>query len=226
MKLHHGDTIEFMRQMPAESVDLVLTDPPYLMDYSSNFRQVNKFEGGRSIANDLPTDTQLIVDYFEQCHRILKNDTHIYSFCSWHKLDFFKIEFEKHFTLKNILIWNKRGGGIGDLKGSYMSTNEFILFGHKGRRELLGKRGPSVLEFDKVPASKMIHQTEKPVPLLSYLVNKSSNPGDIVFDGFMGSGTTGLAAQQNGRDFIGCEIDDIHFNSANERLNGGLNAFF
>lgn len=204
--------------MQPGSVDLVVTDPPYLMDYSSGFRQKNKFEGGGDILNDKDSH-QLIIDYFEQCERILKDDTHIYSFCSWHQIDFFKTEFEKHFKLKNILIWHKPGGGIGDLNGSYMTDNEFILFGHKGRRDLNGKREGSVQKFNKVPPSSMVHPTEKPIKLLRSFITKSSSPGDTVFDGFLGSGATGVAALIEEREFIGCELDERFYKISKNRLN-------
>ena len=222
-----GDCIQHMKNMDEKSVDLVVTDPPYLMDYNSGFRTKNKFEGGGSIMNDKNSET-LISDYFEQCYRILKDDTHIYSFCSWHKIDFFKQEFEKHFELKNILIWHKPGGGIGDLKGSFMTDNEFVMFGHKGRRELNGKREGSVQKFAKVTPSEMIHPTEKPVPLLKSFIQKSSNENEIVFDGFAGSGATGVAARECNRQFIGCELDERFFKIAKSRIENvsDLTGFF
>src|SRR5690606_18015226 len=111
--LYQRDCIEGMRMLPAESVDLVVTDPPYLMNYRSNRRVVNdKFN---HIANDVDSHS-LISDYFTECHRVLKDDTAIYAFCSWHHIDFFKTEFERHFKLKNIIVWNKNNHGSGDLK--------------------------------------------------------------------------------------------------------------
>lgn len=216
-KIYNEDCIAVMRQMENDSVDLVVTDPPYLMDYSSNKRQKNKFEGGGAILNDKNAEG-LIIDYFEQCARIMKNNTHIYSFCSWHQIDFFKQEFEKHFKLKNIIIWHKPGGGIGDLKGSYMTDNEFVLFGHKGRRELRGKRIGTVQTWNKVTPSTMVHPTEKPVALLQNFIEKSSEEGEIVFDGFIGSGATGVAAINCGRKIVGCELDKRFHVIAEERV--------
>ena len=84
--LYHGDCLSKMQTMNDDSIDLVVTDPPYLMDYQSHYRKATpKFE---RIVGDVDGH-QLIKDYFSECHRILKDDTQIYSFCSWHVVDFF-----------------------------------------------------------------------------------------------------------------------------------------
>jgi site-specific DNA-methyltransferase (adenine-specific) len=230
IELHNGDCIKQMNSMDDKSVDLIVTDPPYLMNYQSNKRTAT--EQFAKIAGDVDGH-QLIQDYFKECHRILKDNTHIYSFCSWHHVDFFKQEFEKHFELKNIIIWYKSGGGIGDLEGSYITDYEFALFGHKGRRVLnrgaIGGRGSAVFKINKVNPMKMVHATEKPVSLIEKMVIASSDRGDVVFDGFMGAGSHGMAAVRNERSFIGCELDINYYNIAKERIESAsstLDQFF
>jgi site-specific DNA-methyltransferase (adenine-specific) len=229
--LHNGDCIAYMKTMDPESIDLIVTDPPYLMDYQSMWRsETPTFD---KIAGDIDGH-QLIKDYFEQCNRILKNDTNIYSFCSWHHIDFFKVEFEKHFQLKNILLWHKRGGnGLGDLDGSWAVDYEFILFGAKGRRILNKKiaktRTSSVIKTNRVVTATMVHPTEKPVELIEQLVLASSDRGQVVFDGFVGSGSHGSAAVRNGRSFIGCELEERYYKIAKERIESAsctLDQFF
>ena len=213
--LHHGDCISKMKSLTDKSVDLIVTDPPYLMDFQSGMRTATpQFD---KIAGDLDGH-DLIKQYFFECERILKDDTHIYSFCSWHHINFFKEQFEKYFTLSNILVWNKPGGGMGDLEGSYQPSHEFILFGHKGRRHLTGKRTPDVIRHCKVTASTMVHPTEKPVTLIEEFILASSKKGDVVFEGFMGAGSHGMAAVRNERSFIGCELHDTYFKIAEERI--------
>ena len=211
--LYQGDCLTKMSSMSNESVDLIVTDPPYLMDFQSGFRK-EKF---KKIEGDLEGH-DLIKKYFEECNRILKNDTHIYSFCSWHHIDFFKQEFEKYFALKNILVWNKGGGGIGDLDGSFLPNHELILFGHKGRRKLRGKRIPDVISVDKVKNRTQTHPTEKPVILIEKLIEASSEPGETVFEGFAGTGSHGVAALRKGRNFIGCEIEPEYVNIAKQKF--------
>ena len=224
--LYHGDCLSKMQTMNDDSIDLVVTDPPYLMDYQSHYRKATpQFE---RIVGDVDGH-QLIKDYFSECHRILKDDTHIYSFCSWHHVDFFKQEFEKHFELKNIIIWSKGGGGIGDLEGSYITDYEFALFGHKGRRALNGKRCGAVFNESKVTPANMVHATEKPVKLIERMILASSDKGDVVFDGFMGAGSHGMAAVRNERSFVGCELEQNYFDIAKGRIESAsctLESFF
>jgi site-specific DNA-methyltransferase (adenine-specific) len=204
-----------MEKMPDESVDLIVTDPPYLINYRSNRRVVKeKFD---RIQNDKDAN-QLISKSLYQYHRILKNDSAIYMFCSWHHIEFFKTEFEKYFTLKNILIWNKNNHGSGDLKGAYAPKYEMVLFGHKGRSLFQEKRIADVIDCAKVSSAKLVHPTEKPTELLELFIRNNSRPNDIVFDGFIGAGSTALAALHTGRRFIGYELDGQYYQTACQRI--------
>ena len=214
-KLYQGDCLEIMGGIKDKSVDLIVTDPPYLMDYQSNRRK--KEDRFDKIKND-KGNYMLIQDYLEECHRIMKDNTAIYCFCSWHNIDFFKNEFEKHFKLKNILVWNKNNHGTGDLKGSYAPKHEFILFGHKGRTLLREKRIADVIDCPKISSNKLTHPTEKPQDLLEIFIKQSSDVGSIIFDGFMGTGSCGIAAKKLNRNFIGIELDEKYFNIAKNRL--------
>ena len=214
-KLYQGDCLEIMGGIKDKSVDLIVTDPPYLMDYQSNRRK--KEDRFDKIKND-KENYMLIQDYLEECHRIMKDNTAIYCFCSWHNIDFFKNEFEKHFKLKNILVWNKNNHGTGDLKGSYAPKHEFILFGHKGRTLLREKRIADVIDCPKISSNKLTHPTEKPQDLLEIFIKQSSDVGSIIFDGFMGTGSCGIAAKKLNRNFIGIELDEKYFNIAKNRL--------
>ena len=214
-KLYQGDCLEVMCGIKDKSVDLIVTDPPYLMDYQSNRRK--KEDRFDKIKND-KGNYMLIQDYLEECHRIMKDNTAIYCFCSWHNIDFFKNEFEKHFKLKNILVWNKNNHGTGDLKGSYAPKHEFILFGHKGRTLLREKRIADVIDCPKISSNKLTHPTEKPQDLLEIFIRQSSDVGSIIFDGFMGTGSCGIAAKKLNRNFIGIELDEKYFNIAKDRI--------
>ena len=214
-KLYQGDCLEIMGGIKDKSVDLIVTDPPYLMDYQSNRRK--KEDRFDKIKND-KGNYMLIQDYLEECHRIMKDNTAIYCFCSWHNIDFFKNEFEKYFKLKNILVWNKNNHGTGDLKGSYAPKHEFILFGHKGRTLLREKRIADVIDCPKISSNKLTHPTEKPQDLLEIFIKQSSDEESIIFDGFMGTGSCGIAAKKLNRNFIGIELDEKYFNIAKNRL--------
>lgn len=184
-----GDCFEIMRDMPDECVDLVLTDPPYGIDYQSNRRvarpKLPKFE------NDV--DVSWVGEWVDQVHRVLRSDRHFYCFTRFDMYPHFYQEISRRFKVKNCLIWRKNNHGSGDLYGAYAPQNEMIIFAAKGRRELNGRRHPDVLDCDNVPSSYRFHATQKPVHLLRFLVEKSTNPGEIVLDPFAGSGSTGLA---------------------------------
>ena len=214
-KLYQGDCLEVMDGIKDKSVDLIVTDPPYLMDYQSNRRK--KEDRFDKIKND-KGNYMLIQDYLEECHRIMKDNTAIYCFCSWHNIDFFKGEFEKHFKLKNIIVWNKNNHGTGDLKGSYAPKHEFILYGHKGRCLNKSKRLSDVINCDKVKSKDMVHSTEKPIELLAKFIKMSTNENDVILDCFMGSGSTGVACINTNRKFIGIELDENYFNIAKQRI--------
>ena len=201
--------------MSNESVNLIVTDPPYLMNYRSNRRVVK--EKFNHIENDINSN-ELISMYLKEAHRILKDNSAIYCFCSWHHIEFFKKEFEKSFKLKNIIVWNKNNHGSGDLKGSYAPKHEFILFGHKGRAFNKSKRIPDVIECAKISSNNLTHPTEKPIELLKKFIINNSDEGDIVFDGFAGTGSTGIACIQTNRKFIGVELDENYYNIAKYKL--------
>ena len=218
-ELLNGDCLELMKDISSGSVDLVLTDPPYGMDFQSHRRK----EVYAKIKND--TSLEWLDGYFAECSRILKDDTAIYCFCSWHNVDIFKKAFEKYFKLKNIIVWVKNNHGSGDLKASYAPKHEFILYGNKGRRTFYGKRMEDVIFANKTKNEN--HPTEKPIDLLEQFINNSTEKNAVVFDGFMGSGSCGVACVNTNRNFIGIELDEGYFNIAKQRIDeaikGGAN---
>lgn len=214
--IYKGDCIKGMERIEDSSIDLIVTDPPYLMNYRSNRRV--KQEKFKHIVNDKGAHG-LISKYIEECYRILKDNTAIYMFCSWHHIDFFKQEFEKHFKLKNLIVWNKNNHGSGDLKAAYAPKHELILYGHKGRSLFRDKRISDVIDCAKIPSKKLKHPTEKPIELLEVFIRNNSDEGDIVFDGFAGSGSTLVAAKKNNRRFIGFELEEEYIDVAKNWLN-------
>ena len=211
-KLYKGDCLEVMDKLINLNVkvDAIITDPPYGINFKSNYRK----EKYNLIQND--DNLEFLDLFFEKTYELLIDNAHIYIFCSWHNIDKFKIAFEKYFKLKNIIVWEKNNTSMGDLKGSYAPKHEFILFGHKGRRLRNGKRLPDVLQANRT--GNKLHPTQKPVSLLQIFIEQSSNKNEIILDPFMGSGSTGVAALNTNRKFIGIELDEKYFNIAKDRL--------
>lgn len=210
-----GDCLEVMKGIPDKSIDLVLTDPPYGMDYVSS-RRKHKFE---KIALDNNVDW--FEEFIVQAYRVLKDDRHVYIFCNDYAISDFRTLMDKvGFTPKRTLVWVKNNHTSGDLEGDYGNKTEFLLYAQKGRRELLGKRDTNVLNFGRV--STLTHPTEKPVDLCRYLINKSSDKGQTILDPFNGSGTTCRAAIDLQRNFIGIEISPGYCKLAEDRLKQGV----
>jgi site-specific DNA-methyltransferase (adenine-specific) len=215
IELMQGDCLELMKELSDKSVDMILTDPPYGMNYQSGRRTVSpqfeKIKGDGDVMGWLP-------DVLDELHRVMKEDTAIYMFASWHNIDIFKNEFEKRFKLKNIIVWNKNNHGSGDLKAAYAPKYELILYGHKGRSLFREKRLPDVQNYSKVPGKEMLHPTEKPIDMLEVFIRNNSDPNHTILDPFMGSGTTGVACKNLNRNFIGMELDETYFNIAKDRI--------
>ncbi len=212
------DWEEAIKQVFDNSIDLVVTDPPYGMQFQSNRRKVLY----KSIQNDDNLDW--IESWVKELKRVCKEDAHIYIFCSWHNVDIFKQKVGAYFNVKNILIWEKNNHGSGDLLGDYAPKYEMIIFCSNGSKKLNGGRDANVLKTAKTGNEN--HPTEKPVNLISYLIEKSSNKGDIVLDTFAGSFSTAQACKHTKRNFICFEIEEDYCRTAKNLLNGVSESLF
>ncbi len=210
-KIIQGDCLEVMKTFADKSFDLVLTDPPYGMDYQSS-RRTDKYE---KIAGDV--SLEWLTPFLKEAYRVMKDNSHIYLFCN----DFAISDFRKElggvgFTPKRALVWVKNNHTSGDLEGDYGNKTEFVVWGHKGRRVLNGKRDTNVIHEKRQDTD--YHPTQKPVDLMYYFLMKSTNEGDSVLDPFMGSGTTLVAAKHLKRNCTGIEISEKYCKIAQERL--------
>jgi site-specific DNA-methyltransferase (adenine-specific) len=220
MRLNYIDNIdclEGMKAIPDGSVDLVVTDPPYLISYATNYRKDKTHDFCSVIAND--NNPGLIRDALRECYRVLKPDSAAYVFCSAKTLDTFKsFAVETGFTVKNTIVWVKNNWTAGDLKAQYGQQYEPLLLLNKGRALIRGKRLTDVWAFDRVAGKSQLHQNQKPVELIAQCIEKHSDPGDTVLDPFMGSGTTAVAAMRAGRNFIGFELSPEYHAIATQRI--------
>lgn len=216
MKLMLGDCLERMKEIESGSVDMILTDPPYGMDFQSNYRKEkhSKIKGDKSLS--------WLDDFISEAYRVTAKDSAHYFFCSFHHIDKFKVAIERKFKIKNCLVWEKNNTSMGDLRGDFAPKVEFIIFAHKGRQLIRGKRDPNIFKFSRTGNKN--HPTEKPVDMMEYLIGKFSDKGQIILDPFMGSGTTGVAAVKLDREFIGIEMDDGYFDIAKKRIHSAIDS--
>lgn len=224
VRLINGDCISEMRKLIDEGVkvDLVLTDPPYGINYKTNRRKDKNHDFCSTIEND--EDMEIVRKALPLVYRLLENGGAMYLFTQDSVLaETLNLVELSGFKLKNILVWDKGNWSAGDLKGSYGKRTEFIIYAVKGRHILnpIGdtKRHANILEFSRVVGKKQVHQNQKPVDLLEFLIKKSTDDGGVVLDFTMGSGSTAVACKNLNREFIGIELDEKYFNIAEERCN-------
>jgi adenine-specific DNA-methyltransferase len=201
-----GDCVEVMQEMPDASVDCVITDPPYLVNWRDR--------DGRGYANDNPNDTSWLVPTYRELYRVLKPDSFCVSFYGFTKAEAFLAAWrEAGFDLVEHLVWVKPYASSEKFTRRY-HEQAFLLA--KGRPRKPRHRLPSVLEWRYT--GNDLHPSQKPVMAILPLVMAFSSRGDIVLDPFAGSGTTAVAAQELDRRFIGIELDPVYAAKAQERV--------
>jgi len=224
--LHHADCFEVLAQLPDSSIDLVLTDPPYGIDYQLNITAKQERILPR-IKNDKDS-SQLDWDlFFSEVHRVLKPKKSLYMFG---RLDFF-LRISQHIhggplKYNHDFVWSKGDMASGNLN-VFGTTHELVIGLSKGTAEKSRlvtidgepKKRSKAFYVGKVSTKEYVgHPTQKPVGLLSYIIENRTDPGDTVFDPFNGSGSTTLAAKLLGRQWIGAELATEYHDMATRRM--------
>jgi len=216
--IYLGDCLDLMREIPDKSIDLVLTDPPYGIDYQSAWR-IDKSQWKPKILND----KEPFVAWTDEAFRILKDDSALLCFTRFDtEYDFRKALTESGFNCKQQIIWDKVIHGMGDLCGDFASQHENIIFATKGNFIFKGKRPTSIFRVVRVNAEKLIHPNEKPIALLTQLIESVTIDNNLALDCFLGSGTTAIACIKTGRRYIGIEKDKNYFEIAQTRIDNEL----
>lgn len=211
------DAVEWLKTLDTESVDLVITDPPY----ESLEKHRNKGTTTRLRVSDASNNVWFDIfpnhrfeELFKEIYRVLKKNTHFYMFCDAETMFFAKPVAESvGFKFWKPIVWDKVAIGMGY---HYRARYEFILFFEKGKRKLNDLGVPDILEAKRVFRG---YPTEKPVDLMCTLVRQSTQEGDWVVDPFMGSGSVGVAALSLRRQFGGSDIAEHARELAHKRLN-------
>ena len=215
-----GDCLERMKEIPDNSVELCVSDIPYkltgggkgdganskrpkgILEDNSQLMQVPKFE-----------------DWLPELYRVMKDGSHIYLMCNFKNLnDLMNKSLAVGFKHINLLVWEKNNCTPSQF---YMKNCEYTLLLRKGSSKYINDIGGSktVHKFNNIIGNK-VHPTEKPVELMKFYVENSSNKGDTVLDMFMGSGSTGVAALNTNRKFIGVEMEENYFDTGVSRMEG------
>ena len=212
------DCLEGMKQIPDNSVDLILTDPPYGINFVPQRANSKERLGKNPIAND-EIQGEKWKEWFlpicKECFRILKNGGVAYFFSGFNPYYYYHCMMESDFEIKANIIWVKNNFGMGY---HFRRQYEQILVGFKGVVSTPKKAMSDVIFEKKINGIALLHSCQKPEKLIRILLNQYSNENDVVFDPFMGSGTTAVACKQLNRNFIGFEISQEYVDIANERL--------
>jgi len=213
IQLHLGDCRDVLRTLPDNSVDAVVTDPPYGAKRPSARRlAAERFA-------EIQNNDRVHDEWLDEVWRVLAGDSAIYLFACWQTLEDWRQALEtRGFRIRSCIVWDKVVHGLADISTCYAPRHELILYANKGRNELRGSRPKDIIACPRVPAQQLIHPYQKPGELLAELLVPSTDVGATVLDPFMGSGTTGVACVQTGRNFIGIEIDPTYYAIAERRI--------
>lgn len=212
-RLYQGDAAD-LNLIPDKSVDLICCDPPYGVKYQSGHR-AEKFN---PIAADKLYPYVLMKDALWEAHRVLKPASAIYIFTTWNSFHKLFPQVAEFFVLGNPIVWCKNNWTAGNLLSSWANRTEIIVHAYKKGFKLRGLRPANVVHFKRIDGTKLKSPTEKPVPLLEYIISKSSDKDDVVLDAFAGSGSTIEAAVKLGRKAIGVELKEDICEIAKKRL--------
>lgn len=216
-----GNSIELLKTIPTESIDLVVTDPPYKVISGGNKNL--KWQSGYSNSVLYKNDGKIFdhndiefMDWLPEVYRVLKQNTHFYCMTNVLNMSELLLACEKvGFKLHNILVWEKN---TANANRWYMKNCEFTLFCYKGEAKTINNPSSKMVhQFDNIVGNKT-HPTEKPLRLLQFYIENSSNENEIVLDPFMGTGSCGVACKKLNRNFIGYEIDEKYFSIAQDRI--------
>ncbi len=219
--LRLGDCLEIMKTIPNESIDCVVTDPPYKIitggdsNGKNSIRPKGILKGNRELMRTVPKFSEWLPELF----RVLKDGTQNYIMVNSSNLLEMSNEIEKvGFKIQNFLVWQKNNCTPSQF---YMENCEYTIFFRKGKSKYINDIGGSktVHSFDNI-IGKKVHPTEKPINLMECYVKNSTNDNAIVLDPFMGSGSTGVACINTDRNFTGIEKYPDYFKIAEDRIYG------
>ena len=224
--LYNGDCLEVLKNIPDNSIDLIATDPPYLISGTNGGGTINNVKKLNQSLKDLTvvdiTKGYDIEHFGEEFIRVMK-EINIYVWCNKVQIpDYFDFYVKQHKCKFDLICWHKTNA-LPTYSNKYLSDTEYLLYFRKGK----GKCFPESYEDGKTfyiapinhsDKKKYGHPTIKPLDITQKIIRNSSKKGHTVLDPFMGSGTTGVASILENRKFIGIELDKNYFDIAEKRI--------
>jgi len=236
-KIYNIDCLELTKKIKDNSVDLIFADPPYNLS-GSNFKMKFTKSGGTDLNtnkgkwdhySDLEFE-EFTKKWLAECFRILKKNGSIWVAGSYHNIYLTGYLMKKlGFEILNEILWHKSDATPNLSCTRFVADHENFIWARKGKGNIFnydimkklngGKQMRSMWTKGKTAGGKRIHPTQKPEWLLERVVSATSNPNSIVFDPFLGSGTTAVVAKRYGRQYLGAELDQDYYKKAVERIN-------
>lgn len=228
--LFNDDCFSVLKKLPDNSIDLILTDPPYNLAKYSTGNMI--FDWRADINNDV-AEWDLIdlnpKDLADEFKRILSPNGNIFMFCSYNLIGDYHKVFDPIFDTFQFMVWHKTNPVPNFRKSSFLNSCELIVScwnkGHtwnfttqKDMHNFIESGICMGKERIKDENGKSLHPTQKPVSVLKKIIEIASNEDDVVLDCFNGVGSTGEAALSLNRRYIGIEIDKQYFNATENRL--------
>lgn len=236
-KIYNEDCLVLMSKTEDNSIDLIFADPPYNLSKSNYKIKFVKSGGSDLNTNKGKWDNFIGPDYenfsrkwINECFRILKPNGSIWIAGSYHNIYMMGYLMEKAgFELLNEILWHKTDATPNLSCTRFVADHENFIWARKGKKNSFnyklmkemngGKQMRSIWSKGKTTGGKKVHPTQKPEWLLERIILSTSNEGDVVFDPFMGSGTTAVVAKKNKRKYLGAEVDKNYFKKSLGRIN-------
>ena len=221
--VYNMDCIDGMDKIEPYSVDLVLTDPPYNVDYKNKSNHLAKL--GKPSDKQVKRDKSFneadfpYTQFAFKLKDVMKHNSHLYLWCADDQMfDFYPKLLYAGFKFRQYLVWVKNRQTFNlSLSYGYSYKTELCTFWVRGSKKLRKAGLNNILKYNV--ANCDLHPTQKPLQMFEELIINSTNEGDLVFDPFMGSGTTAVACMRTNRHFIGFEISPEYHKIIENRIN-------
>ena len=232
-QLIHGDCLDAMRDLKDDSIDLILTDPPYnlgkfMKNRNAGIMRLRENYFGSAGWDELDTGQwcELMDMFFDVSAKVLKKRGALLMFMAAIKVEtVLEIASRHGFYYKTTGIWHKTNPMPRNMNLHFINSCEsWMYFINDGKTGTFNNNGKAMHDFIETPVSPKserqdgTHPTQKPLALIRPFVSTLTNPDDVVLDPFMGSGSTGVACAEMKRRFIGVEINDKYFDIAKTRI--------
>lgn len=219
ININQGNCLELMKNLPNNSVDLVVIDPPY--EFVAHGGGGAFGSKKRDYHNELERDSLtegFDVKVLDELMRVMKR-VNIYIWCNKEQIKQY-LDYFQDYNM-DLITWHKTNP-VPTCNNKYLSDTEYLLFFREKGVKVYGsyhtKRKFYVTQTNKKDKEKYCHPTVKPIEIMRNIIINSSQENEVVLDCFMGSGTTGVACVETNRKFIGYELDDGYFKIAKERI--------